>query len=72
MRPKLEAYRARLLAHPAVAACVDEAGRTGPFSRSARPTATKRRRRLPQELIGLDHFAEPPSWLRSPPFLSGW
>ena len=42
-RPRLKAYRARLLAHPVVARVVEEAGPTAPISRSARPTATRRK-----------------------------
>ena len=55
-RPKLAAYRARLLAHPIVARAVDE-GR--PYralfpARRARPRLSESGG-LPQQLIGLDH-----------------
>ena len=56
---KLKAYRARLLARPSVARVVEEAR---PYrqlfpARRARPRLSEGRR-LPQQLIGLDHFAE--------------
>ena len=58
-RPQLAAYRARLLAHPAVARAVDE-GR--PYralfpARRARPRLSESGG-LPQQLIGFDHRAE--------------
>ena len=71
-RPKLKAYRARLLAHPVGRTC----GRRGSAvpalfpARRARPRLSEAGG-FPQQLIGLDHFAELASWLRSPPFLSG-
>ena len=56
-RPRLKAYRARLLAHPASRARSRRRGHTGPISRSAHPTAIRRK---PATSAAADRPRSPP------------